>query len=81
MPATVPLTTGSVAVAMLLSMHGQRRLRIPKDSWLLHGGAVRRRLVLAAWPGLADLASGVDRTIPVPRRRPALVPVSARPKG
>jgi hypothetical protein len=62
-------------------MHARSRLRTPKDSWLLHGGAVRRRLVMAAWPGLADLAAEVERSVPSPRRRPILVPFPVRAKA
>jgi hypothetical protein len=66
---------------MLRSMHARSPLRTPKDSWLLHGGAVRRRLVMAAWPGLAELAAEVERAVAAPRRRPDMVPVPVRIKA
>jgi hypothetical protein len=64
---------------MLTSMNGTRPRPRPVAEFVARGGVARRRLIAAAWPGLAELTAGVTRSLPA-RPRPlgstfATVPV------
>ncbi len=49
---------------MLSSMNGTRPRTRPVAKIVSFGGVAGRRLVTAAWPGLAGLTAGMTRTMP-----------------